>query len=73
MCAGAMVHARLARLVFGASDPKAGAGGSVMQVINHPRLNHQMDVTAGVLADRCSEILTAFFQSRRSQMPMKDE
>jgi tRNA(adenine34) deaminase len=73
MCAGAMVHARLSRLVFGASDPKAGAGGSVMQVINHPRLNHRMDVTAGVLADRCSEILTAFFQSRRSQMQMKDE
>ena len=73
MCAGAMVHARLSRLVFGASDPKAGAGGSVMQVINHPRLNHRIDVTAGVLADRCSEILTAFFQSRRSQMQMKDE
>src|SRR5215471_16081243 len=75
MCAGAMVHARLSRLVFGASDPKAGACGSVMQVINHPKLNHRMDVTAGVLADRCSEILTVFFQSRRSQMQMlmKDE
>ena len=73
MCAGAMVHARISRLVFGASDPKAGAGGSVMEVINHPKLNHRIDVTAGVLADRCSEILTAFFQSRRSQMQMKDE
>jgi tRNA(adenine34) deaminase len=71
MCAGAMVHARLSRLVYGASDPKAGAGGSVMQVINHPQLNHRMEVTAGVLADRCSEMLTAFFQSRRSQT--KDE
>jgi len=68
MCAGAMVHARLARLVYGASDPKAGAASSVMQVINHPQLNHLMEVTAGVLADRCSEILTSFFQSRRSQM-----
>ena len=73
MCAGAMVHARISRLVYGASDPKGGAAGSVMQVINHPKLNHRMDVTAGVLADRCSEILTTFFQSRRSQMQMKDE
>jgi tRNA(adenine34) deaminase len=71
MCAGAMVHARLSRLVYGASDPKAGASGSVMQVINHPKLNHRMEVTAGVLADRCSETMTAFFQSRRSQT--KDE
>jgi tRNA(adenine34) deaminase len=65
MCAGAMVHARLARLVYGASDPKAGAAGSVLQVINHPRLNHQMAVTSGVLADRCSEILQEFFKARR--------
>lgn len=66
MCAGAMVHARLARLVYGASDPKAGAAGSVLTVLNHPRLNHRMDVTPGVLADRCSEVLTSFFQSRRN-------
>jgi tRNA(adenine34) deaminase len=65
MCAGAMVHARLARLVYGASDPKAGAAGSVLEVLNHPRLNHQMEVTSGVLRERCSEILRAFFQSRR--------
>src|SRR5215467_9330307 len=57
MCAGAMVHARLARLVYGAPDPKAGAVSSVMQVINHPRLNHQMEITSGVLADRCSLII----------------
>jgi len=68
MCAGAMVHARVARLVFGASDPKAGAAGSVLEVVNHPRLNHKMEVISGVLADQCSEILRAFFQSRRGQM-----
>ncbi|HEX7284860.1 MAG TPA: tRNA adenosine(34) deaminase TadA [Candidatus Angelobacter sp.] len=65
MCAGAMVHARLARLVYGAPDPKAGAAGSVLQVLNHPRLNHQVPVTAGVLQEPCSEILKEFFQSRR--------
>ena len=65
MCAGAIVHARIARLVFGARDPKAGAAGSIMQVINHPRLNHRMEVTEGVLAGRCMEILQAFFRERR--------
>jgi tRNA(adenine34) deaminase len=65
MCAGAMVHARVARLVFGASDPKAGAAGSVLQVINHPQLNHRMEVVSGVLADRCSEILQSFFRLKR--------
>lgn len=65
MCAGAMVHARLRRLVYGASDPKAGAAGSVMQVMNHPALNHKMDVQGGVLADRCAQLLQEFFQSRR--------
>ena len=65
MCAGAMIHARLQRLVYGASDPKAGAAGSVLEVINHPRLNHQMVVTSGVLADQCSEILQEFFRKKR--------
>ena len=65
MCAGALVHARLARLVYGASDPKAGSVSSVMQVINHPSLNHQMEVVAGVLEEECAEILRAFFQARR--------
>src|SRR5262249_48630328 len=69
MCAGAMIHARLARLVYGASDPKAGAAGSVLTVLNHAKLNHQMEVTAGVLADKCSEILTSFFQARRKDQP----
>ena len=66
MCAGAMVHARLARLVYGASDPKGGAAGSVLQVLNHPQLNHKMEITPGVLEERCSEILKKFFQARRS-------
>src|SRR5215467_10311580 len=57
MCAGAMVHARLARLVYGASDPKAGAVSSVLPVLNHPRLNHKMEVKSGVLADECSAVL----------------
>lgn len=65
MCAGALVHARLKRLVYGADDPKAGAVHSVMQVLNHPSLNHQMEVRKGVLAGRCAEILQEFFRSRR--------
>jgi tRNA(adenine34) deaminase len=67
MCAGALIHARVARLVYGASDSKAGAAGSALEVVNHPRLNHRMEITAGVLAERCSEILQQFFQARRGQ------
>ena len=65
MCAGALVHARLKRLVYGADDPKAGAVHSVMQVLNHPQLNHQMEVRAGVLAGRGAELLQSFFRTRR--------
>jgi tRNA(adenine34) deaminase len=65
MCAGALVHARLRRLVYGAADPKAGAVHSVMQVLNHPGLNHQMEVRGGVLAGRCAELLQSFFRGRR--------
>jgi tRNA(adenine34) deaminase len=67
MCAGAMVHARIRRLVYGADDPKAGAVRSALSVINHPRLNHQMEVVSGVLAGRCSEVLQRFFRERRSE------
>jgi len=67
MCAGALIHARVARLVYGASDPKAGAAGSVLQIINHPGLNHRMEVTAGVLSSECSEILQEFFRRKRQQ------
>jgi tRNA(adenine34) deaminase len=66
MCAGAMVHARLARLIYAAADPKAGAAGSVLEVLNHPRLNHQMAVTAGVLAEESAELLREFFRQRRA-------
>ena len=65
MCAGALMHARLKRLVYGADDPKAGAVHSVMAVLNHPQLNHRMEVTAGVLAARCQELLRSFFRARR--------
>ena len=65
MCAGAMIHARLGRLVYGAADPKAGAAGSVLSVLNHAQLNHQMEVTGGVLAEECGEVLRAFFRARR--------
>jgi tRNA(adenine34) deaminase len=65
MCAGALVHARIKRLVYGADDPKAGAVHSVIQVLNHPALNHHMEVRGGVLAGRCAELLQTFFKSRR--------
>jgi tRNA(adenine34) deaminase len=65
MCAGAMIHSRLKRLIYGADDPKAGAVHSVMQVLNHPQLNHKMEVRGGVLADRCADLLQEFFKSRR--------
>jgi tRNA(adenine34) deaminase len=65
MCAGAMVHARLDRLVYAATDPKAGACGSVLSIINHPQLNHQMKLEQGVLADQCAELLRSFFRDRR--------
>ena len=65
MCAGAMIHARLARLVYGAADPKAGAVGSVLEVLNHPKLNHKMAVNSGILTEKCSEILRDFFRARR--------
>lgn len=65
MCAGAMVHARIQRLVYGSDDPKAGAVRSVMQVLNHPQLNHKVEVQSGVLAGRSAELLQTFFKNRR--------
>ena len=65
MCAGALVHARIKRLVYGANDPKAGAVQSVMQVLNHPQLNHKLEVRSGVLAGRSAELLQTFFKNRR--------
>jgi tRNA(adenine34) deaminase len=65
MCAGAMVHARIKRLIYGADDVKAGAVRSVMQLLDHPKLNHRIDVCSGVLAGRCAEVLQEFFRRRR--------
>ena len=65
MCAGAMIHARLDRLVFAAADPKAGACGSVLSVLNHPQLNHQMQVEQGIGAEESAELLRSFFRERR--------
>jgi tRNA(adenine34) deaminase len=66
MCAGAMVNARLGRLVYGAADPKAGAVGSLYNLLVDPRLNHEVAVTSGVLAETCGELLTSFFADLRS-------
>ena len=60
MCAGAMVHSRLQRVVYGARDPKTGADGSVLQVLNHPAHNHRIEVQSGILAGRCAELLQRF-------------
>ncbi|MGD0453285.1 MAG: tRNA adenosine(34) deaminase TadA [Solirubrobacteraceae bacterium] len=65
MCAGAIVLARVARVVFGASDPKAGACGSVLDVLGEPRLNHRPDVAGSLLAAECGDLLSEFFASRR--------
>lgn len=67
MCAGALVAARVGRLVFGAVDPKAGACGSLYNLCADPRLNHELPVTAGVLADRSADLLLGFFASRRGR------
>jgi tRNA(adenine34) deaminase len=65
MCAGAMIHARIDRLVFAAADPKAGACGSVLEVLNHPQLNHQMQMEQGIEAEESAELLRTFFRDRR--------
>jgi tRNA(adenine34) deaminase len=68
MCAGALIQARISRLIYGAADAKAGAVKSVLQVLNHPALNHQMEVVPGVLAEECAQVLQEFFRSRRSKL-----
>ncbi|OAE60727.1 tRNA-specific adenosine deaminase [Achromobacter insolitus] len=67
MCIGAMLHARLARVVFGAYDPKTGACGSVLDIGSVPKLNHHTSVTGGVLAEPCGDLLRRFFRERRSK------
>jgi len=65
MCAGAIIHARIDKLIFGADDPKAGACGSVLAVLNHPQLNHQIQVERGIGAEESAELLRGFFRERR--------
>jgi tRNA(adenine34) deaminase len=67
MCSGAMLHARLSRVVFGAADLKSGACGSVIDVFAEPRLNHHTEISGGVLADECGALLSGFFAARRSR------
>jgi tRNA(adenine34) deaminase len=67
MCAGAMVHARIRRLIYGATDPKAGAVESVMRVLDNAALNHRIEVKKGVLAGRCMELVQAFFRDKRAR------
>lgn len=67
MCSGAIQHARIARLVYGASDPKIGACGSVINLMDEPRLNHHTEVTQGILADECGALLSSFFSARRKK------
>ena len=65
MCAGAMVHARVKRLVYAAADPRAGAAGTIFNIVEHPSLNHRVECEAGLMAEECGTMLRAFFQGRR--------
>jgi tRNA(Arg) A34 adenosine deaminase TadA len=69
MCAGAILHARISRLVYAAPDPKAGACGSVLSVMNHPQLNHKVEVVSGLFSEECGQMLTNFFLERRGKSP----
>lgn len=73
MCVGAMFHARIARVVFGASDFKTGACGSVLNLFAEQRLNHHAEITAGVLADECGQVLSDFFAARRAQQQINSK
>ena len=68
MCAGVITQARLSRVVFGAFDPKAGASGSALTVLNHPRLNHQVEISSGVMAEDCARLVREFFRRRRKRL-----
>lgn len=68
MCAGLLVHSRISRLVFGASDAKTGSAGSIMNLLQEPRLNHQVEVCGGVLAQQCGNTISEFFKNRRAQI-----
>jgi tRNA(adenine34) deaminase len=66
MCAGAITHARIRRLIYGAEDPKTGAVHSMLQLLNHPKLNHKVEVSSGVLAARSMDLLQSFFREKRN-------
>jgi len=66
MCAGAAVHARLRRVVFGCADPRGGGAGGLLNLLQNPKLNHQCEISSGVLADECARLLQNFFQKRRA-------
>ncbi len=70
MCAGAIMHARVGRVVFGAADPKTGAAGSVINLFGEPRLNHHTSIVGGVLAEQCGSLLSGFFAARRGRSLM---
>ncbi len=72
MCVGAITHARIGRLIIGADDPKAGAAGTAMSVLNDPALNHHVEVVRGVLAARCMETLQAFFREKRTRTSLRE-
>ncbi|MGP1928644.1 MAG: tRNA adenosine(34) deaminase TadA [Arsenophonus sp. NC-WZS1-MAG3] len=73
MCAGAMIHARISRLVYGASDQKTGAAGSVIDVFNHPDMNHRILVLGGILSEECSAILSSFFNSGKQKNQIRSK
>jgi tRNA(adenine34) deaminase len=71
MCAGALVHTRMKRVIFGCPSLKDGAGGSLMNLLQHPKLNHRCEVTSGVRQDECAQLLQAFFRERRGAPPAR--
>jgi tRNA(adenine34) deaminase len=68
MCAGALVHVRMRRVIFGCSDPRAGAAGGTINLLQMPGLNHRCDIVGGILSDECAELLKGFFQAQRSRI-----
>ncbi|TFT43666.1 tRNA adenosine(34) deaminase TadA, partial [Proteus mirabilis] len=67
MCAGAIVHSRVKRVVYGASDLKTGAAGSFIDILQHPGMNHKVEITSGVLGEECAQLLSQFFKMRRAE------